>query len=109
MAPRVFGYRESGKGTKGVGKQCGSMWLEARARGVWMRERGYIHAASVLYSVLAHVFSRLAAYSQCRITNVGGLVQNFSGGLFSRRMGAPFPEKPVAFYFVSLRSSVQKD
>ena len=28
-------------------------------------------------------------YIQCRITNVGGLVQNFSGGLFSRRMGAP--------------------
>ena len=47
--------------------------------------------------------------TQCRITNVGGLVQNFSGGLFSRRMGAPFPEEPVAFYFVSLRSSVQKD
>ena len=33
--------------------------------------------------------------SQCRITNVGGLAQNFSGGLFSRRMGAPVSQEPV--------------
>ena len=35
-------------------------------------------------------------YEQCRITNVGGLVQNFSGGLFSRRMGAPVSQTNAA-------------
>ena len=35
-------------------------------------------------------------YIQCRITNVGGLVQNFSGGLFSRRMGAPVSQTNAA-------------
>ena len=36
------------------------------------------------------------AKAQCRITNVGGLVQNFSGGLFSRRMGAPVSQTNAA-------------
>ena len=35
-------------------------------------------------------------HGQCRITNVGGLVQNFSGGLFSRRMGAPVSQTNAA-------------
>ena len=34
--------------------------------------------------------------SQCRITNVGDLVQNFSGGLFSRRMVAPVSQTNAA-------------
>ena len=36
-------------------------------------------------------------HMQCRITNVGGLVQNFSGGLFSRRMGAPVSQTNAAW------------
>ena len=53
-------------------------------------------AASAISSKTHTAVPTLGAYTQCRITNVGGLVQNFSGGLFSRRMGAPVSQTNAA-------------